>query len=367
MAIALVLLVLVAGGAGAFMTILAPIAHSGSGERAESQAGADARQALIGRAAVDDNRPGSLPCPDTDNDGIAQLLSGNACPSYVGRLPWRTLGLPDLRDASGERFWYALSPSLRDDESAEPINSATPGQLRISGADPRTDVAAVLIAPGPALDGQRRTPASENDRTQYLERGNADGDNDYEMAPASAAFNDRVTPIMRAHLFNAVEWRVANDIRARLERYYLNGYLPFANDAGSAGFDCTEGRLSGRLPNPDSTSGTAVTCPGHASWDSGLGKPPPAWFFANGWHLITYYALAPACTRATPGCSGAGLLSINGVAGMRAVVIVGSRPLHLQAPACVGPLCIEQPSAGSFAYLRQAQSAAFNDKVAAIR
>ncbi len=27
----------------------------------------------------------------------------------LGRLPWKTLGLPDLRDAFGERLWYAVS------------------------------------------------------------------------------------------------------------------------------------------------------------------------------------------------------------------------------------------------------------------
>ena len=58
-----------------------------------------AKEALIARAAFDLNHPGSLPCPDRDNDGVADLLAGNNCFSYIGRLPWKTLGLPDLRDA----------------------------------------------------------------------------------------------------------------------------------------------------------------------------------------------------------------------------------------------------------------------------
>src|SRR4051794_10591897 len=52
-----------------------------------------ARQALIGRAVADANRPGSLPCPDGDDDGSADLFVGSSCPSYIGRLPWRTLGV----------------------------------------------------------------------------------------------------------------------------------------------------------------------------------------------------------------------------------------------------------------------------------
>lgn len=31
-----------------------------------------AKQALIGRSVSDGNRPGSLPCPDTDNDGVVE-------------------------------------------------------------------------------------------------------------------------------------------------------------------------------------------------------------------------------------------------------------------------------------------------------
>jgi hypothetical protein len=31
----------------------------------------------------------------------------------LGRLPWKTLGLPDLRDGDGERLWYAVSSATR--------------------------------------------------------------------------------------------------------------------------------------------------------------------------------------------------------------------------------------------------------------
>src|SRR5688572_33057105 len=95
---------------------------------------AEGKQALVGRAVADNDRPGSLPCPDAvtnvvgnvPNDGIADALAGNDCPSYIGRLPWRTLGLPDLRDEHVERLWFALSPTFRDHVTAQPLNSATP-------------------------------------------------------------------------------------------------------------------------------------------------------------------------------------------------------------------------------------------------
>jgi hypothetical protein len=119
-----------------------------------------ARQALIGRAIGDASRPGSLPCPDADGDGSADLFTGSSCPAYIGRLPWRTLGLGDLRDEHGETLWYALSPGFRDHPSAPPLNSDTRGTLTVySGSDatPMTkEAVAVIFAPGSALSGQAR-------------------------------------------------------------------------------------------------------------------------------------------------------------------------------------------------------------------
>ena len=57
--------------------------------RSTNSALALAKQALIGRAASDDDRPGSLPCPDYNNDGISDALDlteANAC-RLIGRLP----------------------------------------------------------------------------------------------------------------------------------------------------------------------------------------------------------------------------------------------------------------------------------------
>src|SRR5882672_3304901 len=66
-----------------------------------------AKEALIGYAAGVDltagaARPGDLPCPDQNNDGVADLGTCNSAAERLGRLPWKTLGLPDLRDGDGE-------------------------------------------------------------------------------------------------------------------------------------------------------------------------------------------------------------------------------------------------------------------------
>ena len=46
-------------------------------DRITTAAMSEAKAALIGRAAQDGNRPGSLTCPDTDDDGIANQVGGN--------------------------------------------------------------------------------------------------------------------------------------------------------------------------------------------------------------------------------------------------------------------------------------------------
>src|SRR5258708_29066232 len=43
----------------------------------------------------------------------------------IGRIPWKTLGIDDLRDASGERLWYALAHNFRKLSGTTVINSDT--------------------------------------------------------------------------------------------------------------------------------------------------------------------------------------------------------------------------------------------------
>ncbi len=106
----------------AVVTMLtAAIARSATGPRRHAvsdQALATAREALIAHATsrpIDDIvGPGYLPCPDLDDDGWAEPTCGSMTGETgqwqrLGRLPWKTLGLPDLRDAFGERLWYAVS------------------------------------------------------------------------------------------------------------------------------------------------------------------------------------------------------------------------------------------------------------------
>ena len=113
--------------------------------------------------------PGRLPCPDIDNDGSPDTspnCGGFATPD-VGRLPFAAAGLDfyDIRDASGERLWYAVSGNF-DHGDDDVVNAGSDGTITLhdgsglllfDGAannEPFVSegIAAVIIAPGAVID-----------------------------------------------------------------------------------------------------------------------------------------------------------------------------------------------------------------------
>jgi hypothetical protein len=167
------------------VSLTAAIARSATSPRraaVSDQALAVAREALIAHAAsrpLDEIvGPGYLPCPDLDDDGWAEPTCGSMSGETgqwqrLGRLPWKTLGLPDLRDAFGERLWYAVSskhkgllnctvsPACLDMSPEAAIGTITvrdaAGAVIHDGTatgpyEPgRGGAAAVVIAPGPPV------------------------------------------------------------------------------------------------------------------------------------------------------------------------------------------------------------------------
>src|SRR5689334_22878221 len=89
-----------------------------------------AREALIGYAAGSVT-PGRLPCPDMNDDGLEDKPCGLAGTNQLGRLPWKTLGIPDLRDGSGERLWYAVSGDFKSGPLTTPVNSDVNGAFKV--------------------------------------------------------------------------------------------------------------------------------------------------------------------------------------------------------------------------------------------
>ena len=147
---------------------------------------AAAKEALLAYAAANPTAPGRLPCVDANGDGVANNLDlpcTTANVPQLGRLPWKTLGIPILRDGSGECLWYAVSGNFAQTSTlTHPINSNVPGQFTVkqdpSSSTPlATGVIAVIFAPGPVLEGNDRSPPAgpatpcggNNDPRQYLD------------------------------------------------------------------------------------------------------------------------------------------------------------------------------------------------------
>lgn len=179
------------------------------------------------------------------------------------RLPWRTLDLPDLRDSSGERLWYAVADKFRANPLAPPaLNSETPGQFTVSGT---ADVVAVVFAPGSPLSSNGDRIAGPEVPANFLEGDNAtiadftftsratvdlNGDgqiNDLDL-------NDQVAVITRAELMAIVEKRILGEVAQTLaiyqNNYAANAYpwlSPFNNPSLSA-FDGVVDTWEGHLP-----------------------------------------------------------------------------------------------------------------------
>jgi hypothetical protein len=329
-----IVLIAVIGTAGAawFATSLGSNVVHTDRERKLTAVLAKAKQALIGRAATDASLPGSLPCPDlttniagsnVPDDGIADLFAGINCPSYLGRLPWRTLGLADLRDPDGERLWYALSPSFRDYANHVLINDATAGTLSISVPALVNNVVAVVFAPGAPVGSQSRTGvANHNNVANFLEGLNAAGGPAFSMQAGDVHFNDRLVTITVADVISAVERRVANEITVGLNHYF-SGASILPNPALVTDFSCQpHGDPALCLPSATAVPGFLprnITLGG--GWP---GATFPAWFNAN-WRTSVGYTVAPECTSLPP-CLATTFSAVidAGIATPKVTLVVGS-------------------------------------------
>lgn len=193
-ALVLLLLLVSVGALTVFVSGLNRATQQLERDRATSDVLARAKESLIGRAMTDDNRPGSLPCPDANDDGVAETTCAT---QLVGRFPWKTLKTGDLRDGAGERLWYELSANYRDQVSSEPLNSNTTGTLDGGG------VAAKIYAPGPVTATQDRSPDNVNVLSNYIE-----------------GLNDSVLTISDRDIFLGVRKRIAGEIQVLLAQPY---------------------------------------------------------------------------------------------------------------------------------------------------
>jgi hypothetical protein len=292
---ALMIILMIAGVLAAFFAVRALNGTNIERDKVTTAALAQAKDALIGYAATyrelhadignNQEKPlGYLPCPDTNNDGIAEPNCGAMNVSVIGRLPWRTLGLPPLRDSAGECLWYAVSGRAKNNPSTNAaMNWDTLGQLAVTEAITNTILAApltnqaawaVVFAPRAAIGGQTRGggagtecrgPAGVAAGAQYL-----DGANPFYagVAPAAGATSTvtfSVSESVRLGTNNDQGiWITSSEIFDRVKKRNPASPNGFASDIRSFLAGATNelnGLAIGALPTGMATVDAGSVCP----------------------------------------------------------------------------------------------------------
>lgn len=291
-ALLVIFLIILLAGMGMFFSKLNSV-QPATRDQQTAAALAQARDALIGYAAsYGDTHPGQvfgyLPCPDIDNDGSSDPENcGKTDESFIGRLPWRTLELPDLRDADGECLWYAVSGSFKNNPKPELLNWDSPGKLRVVDAQSGTvlaaaddlagndgGAAAVIFAPGPPLAGQDRPSGNQtcsgstaNTYAAYVDSGSfpASGSATVKQGRrGDATANDQLQWITPREIFTRIRQRGSDDFaattNARLKAIGIElnakATLPAPLNGGTFG-----AKRVGTLPTGELTAGTL-----HREW-----------------------------------------------------------------------------------------------------
>ncbi len=368
---------------------------------------AQAREALIGYAITyGDTHAGQvhgyLPCPDIDasnGEGSSKSPCGNKNVSAIGRLPWRTLGLPTLRDGNEECLWYAVAGTYKNNPKTDLMNWDNNGLLEIldtGGATVAQDVVAVVFAPGAALGNQDRAPdgtapacGGNYAAANYLDSdgtidnaavsGTANAASQFLLG-ASAQLNDQMIFITRDDIFNAMLRRAdfidpaRNPLRlmtqkaaeciadyGRRNRFSFWPYSINPNDKRlpwsgrfwpsdtdyltDSSYDDEDNRMAGRLPyrvnTSDDDTDNQISSPYYQLASNGANCPnvadwPGYYPWWSNWKDHLFYALAYRF-RPNSGSTYCGTcLSVNGNGNYAAVVMFAGKKLASQTRATSG-------------------------------
>jgi hypothetical protein len=257
-----------------------------------------AKEAALPSSAI----PGRMPCPEplspaAGSEGIAAGCSDNTA-TFVGRLPWRTLGVEQIRDGHGEPLWYILGRGYRQ----SPINFGSLDEIEVDGVD--RQAVALIIAPGaavntlaepaappaacPRVNQQPRPLAAPFDPVRFLECGRdavppPGFEPKYNRFNAGPWTNDRIIVVTAAEVLEAIAGPVAdrlqrqvapamNDFRTTTSvASWGQSFLPDASDWNSLSNAPPSNNLCGndniRAGMPPTATVAAGTC--NTNWASG--------------------------------------------------------------------------------------------------
>lgn len=354
---------------------------------------AQAKEALVSYAITyGDTHTGQvhgyLPCPDMDGkdisgnpaEGATKLSCGAKNVSAIGRLPWKTLELPTLRDGDGECLWYAVAGTYKHNPKTDLMNGDNSGLFEIldpNGATISQNVVAVVFTPGSVVGSQNRSPdgaapvcGGNYTSSNYLDNvavsNMANAISQFQLG-ASAQANDQMIFITKDDIFNAIMRRsdftdpARNPLRLMTRRAaeciadygrrnnagIADKRLPWpgallnpAEDYWtSSNYDDESGLLSGRLPfrvnASDSATGNMIASPHYQLKSDGSNCPGvPEWpayypWWAN-WKDHLFYALADNFKPGSGSTACGACLTVNGAGYYAAVVIFAGKKIGNQ-------------------------------------
>lgn len=349
-ALMVMLIIMVLGSAAFLVSALNSSSVQIERDKKTADALAQAKEALIGFAASVNlggiKRPGDLPCPDTNNDGVAELSCGSAAggnqSQRIGLLPYKTLGLPDLRDGSGEKLWYAVSNNFKNNTRTALLNSDTLGTITIrdsagniihngcsayglpncpnpsaTDAGFGTGVVAVIIAPGAVLTRQGSSSpqnrSTTNTASDYLDNVSLTGEDNANFIDGTSTdgfiqgrikdnsgkiiLNDQLLVITQSEIMSTLQKRVASEVSKCLEDYALNNKnsYPWAAPVTDLGpiFSDQQGKFFGRIPDNLNNTSNEINGPTSGHWgtcNTHTNNTPTAWWL--NWKELVFYGLA---------------------------------------------------------------------------
>jgi hypothetical protein len=387
-------------GAGLFMFYFSQLSATAirlERNRVTERALAKAKEALIAYAVsakldiTGQARPGDLPCPDISDSGSAGTSCSNAAGTTIGRLPWKKLGLEDLRDGYGERLWYAVANPFKNNPRVVPLNSDSRGTITVrdpagnivnDGTEPDpyapSAAIAVILSAGPAMqrqDGLAQDRSCGADSTcqstgvcsspstpkcnpmNYLDialgednanfvDSNSNGfiQGDVQDSAGNVILNDRLAIVTYQELFPQLEMRVLREVRSCLMEYAAKpqnqGKYPWAADPAQwmtppttpSSYVDTSGLRFGRIA--DSFDQTASDSVGMDNgWTGSCILGPSGWWAKNQWNEFVFYGVADKFkpTALTPPACGP-CITVNAPASVQVnlpfVVILAGKALR---------------------------------------
>lgn len=389
-----------------FVTSITSSGDKISRSNTTSLALAKAKAALLAYALSGEvaGRPGEFPCPTVVAPTVATYgTSAGGCATVrIGRLPWRTLGIPELFDSAGEPLWYAVSNKFRP--AVAKINSDILGDLTIydrgGSAVLANQVVAVIFSAGSPVSNQNRTStvslcsttstsiAGNTCAANYLDigsgRNNATNAGPYIADRPSSTFSDQLVYITTFDFMPKIEERAAAFLTRSLNDYYVtNGYYPYAANYSEYAFpnelNCASGIYAGRFPfNITVSPRTGAPCSTLAEWP-GVTNPNifPAWFTQNQWHVAVHYVIGKAFAKGgSKLCAGLGdCLTVDGDASVQAMFILPGVPTSSQTrPSSIPSNYLEAaanlddwPTPTNYSYITTSSTLPSRDRVVAIK